>query len=126
MLPSTPPRSGALRRFALAGLVATLAFAPVATPFYGVPRADTGSGVALPSFAPMVEKILPAVVHIPVVQKPQAADADQMDPGDGGGGGPDAQGPGTPFDDLLRRFFEQQQQGQGGGMPQPPSGQKIM
>ena len=128
MLSTIPQRRGTLRRFALVGLVATLAIVPVTTPVSGIARADTGSGVALPSFAPMVEKILPAVVNISVVQKPQAADADEMDPGDGGGGPEAQQGPGagTPFDDLLRRFFEQQQQGQGGGMPQPPAGQKVM
>jgi serine protease Do len=124
MSPSLPQRGTRLRRLAIFGVAATLAIAPMATPLVISAHADTGTVINLPSFAPMVEKVLPAVVNISVVQKAQNVDDGDMDQGDNG---PDnQQGPATPFDDLLRRFFEQQQQGQGGGVPQPPPGQKIM
>jgi len=71
------------------------------------------------SFAPLVRSVSPAVVNISVAQK---ADADAMveepevvpSPGF----------PNSPFDEFLRRFFEQQ--GQGGQrhlFPQTPDGQ---
>ena len=71
------------------------------------------------SFAPLVKKVSPAVVNISVSQK---ADADamveepEMAPSPGF--------PSSPFDEFLRRFFEQQ--GQGGQrhlFPQSPNGQ---
>lgn len=70
----------------------------------------------LPSFAPMVEKILPAVVNISVVEKSNAAPVADEEPDDqqfqGAPGG-------TPFDDMLRHFFEQQQQQHGRQAPGP-------
>ena len=71
------------------------------------------------SFAPLVKKVSPAVVNISVSQK---ADADavveepEIAPSPGF--------PNSPFDEFLRRFFEQQ--GQGGQrrlFPQSPNGQ---
>jgi len=80
----------------------------------------------LPSLAPIVDKVLPAVVNISVVQRagqePVPDDendngeddqddqdqAPQAHPGNPGGN------PQTPFDELLRRFFEQQQQNRHG------------
>jgi serine protease Do len=86
----------------------------------------------LPSFAPMVEKVMPAVVNISVVEKAGAAPVadEEQEQGDGGqDDGPDdpqqfQNGPGngsngTPFDDLLRKFFEQQQPGRPQAGPQP-------
>jgi serine protease Do len=81
----------------------------------------------LPSLAPIVEKVLPAVVNISVVQ--QATAPETMAPSDNGDENDDQDqdqeqtqpapgGPQTPFDELLRRFFEQQQQGRHGG-PMP-------
>ena len=74
----------------------------------GVPQTMT-SPVALiqqQSFAPLVKKVSPAVVNISVSQK---ADADamveepEMTPSPGF--------PDSPFDEFLRRFFEQQDPG---------------
>src|SRR5271169_6914930 len=73
------------------------------------------------SFAPLVKKVLPAVVNISVTQK---AGADQM--ADEEDQGAPSQGfPNSPFDEMLRRFFDQQNPGGGGGhqVPQMPEGQ---
>ena len=61
--------------------------------------------IALPSLAPLVERVMPAVVNISVELKEQAATA-----GDENTGNESASplGPsGTPFDQFLKRFFEQ-------------------
>ncbi|MGA7260210.1 MAG: DegQ family serine endoprotease [Stellaceae bacterium] len=61
--------------------------------------------IALPSLAPLVERVMPAVVNISVELKEQAAKQ-----GDEGTGDESASplGPsGTPFDQFLKRFFEQ-------------------
>ena len=52
------------------------------------------------SFAPLVKRVLPAVVNISVTETAKANQmSDQMSEGFQG----------SPFDDMLRRFFEQQQ-----------------
>ena len=110
---------------ALIGL-ANPAFADNPTP--GAPIGDK-----LPSFAPMIERILPAVVNISVTQKVgpggapggDDADNDQAPDGDDNDAAPPAPStPQTPFDDFLRRFFEQQQPGRRGAAP--PGGQRVM
>jgi S1-C subfamily serine protease len=61
--------------------------------------------IALPSLAPLVERVMPAVVNISVELKEQAGTE-----GDGNAGNESASplGPsGTPFDQFLKRFFEQ-------------------
>jgi serine protease Do len=61
--------------------------------------------IALPSLAPLVERVMPAVVNISVELKEQAAAQ-----GDENTENPSASpfGPGgTPFDQFLKRFFEQ-------------------
>ena len=61
--------------------------------------------IALPSLAPLVERVMPAVVNISVELKEQAAAQ-----GDENTENPSAApfGPGgTPFDQFLKRFFEQ-------------------
>jgi len=71
------------------------------------------------SFAPLVKKVSPAVVNISVSQK---ADADAMaeDPESA----PSPGFPSSPFDEFLRRFFEQQNPGgQRHLFPQNPGGQ---
>jgi len=70
--------------------------------------------IALPSFAPLVQHVLPAVVNISVQLNQQAAlqdessEADQGNSGDNGAGDNDGlpQFGGTPFDQFLHRFFE--------------------
>jgi serine protease Do len=61
--------------------------------------------IALPSFAPLVHRVVPAVVNISVELKEQAAAQGEGDAGQEGSSPP---GPGgTPFDQFLHRFFEQ-------------------
>ncbi len=101
----------------LLALSTALAVGPVSLAL--AQSADTSAAQQpLPSFAPEVEKVLPAVVNISVVEKSGAAPvADQEDED-----GPDDQqfqgAPGgTPFDDMLRHFFEQQQPGRAAPSP---------
>lgn len=67
--------------------------------------------VALPSLSPLVERVSPAVVNISAQMGSEAAALPERsaDQGDDSG---------TPFDDLLRRFFENR------GTPQP--GREVM
>jgi serine protease Do len=71
------------------------------------------------SFAPLVKKVSPAVVNISVTQKPAAdamAEEQELTP--------TPNFPGSPFDEMLRRFFEQQNpNGQRRLFPQGPGGQ---
>ena len=108
-----PVKSPAGKRTAAfaACLALSLALAPLA-------YADPAS-VALPSFSPIVKQVMPAVVNISVTEQASAIASDDSDDQDAG---PD-QGfqhnfPPSPFDEFLRRFFEQHQ-GQGQGMPMP-------
>src|SRR5271165_4903268 len=125
------PRFNRSRAAALGfGLGATLALSPLVwaenppisaqtTPV--APQTMT-SPVALlqqQSFAPLVKKVSPAVLNISVTQK---ADADVMaeDPE----AVPSPGFPNSPFDEFLRRFFEQQNPGgQQHLFPQNPGGQ---
>ena len=108
------------------GLGATLALSPLGwaeNPKPTQPQTMT-SAVALgqpQSFAPLVKKVLPAVVNISVTQKPSA---DQMSEEQFQGQGSPFQGfPNSPFDEMLRRFFEQQNpNGEHHGVPQTPEG----
>ena len=61
--------------------------------------------IALPSLAPLVERVMPAVVNISVELKEQATSQGEGNTGD------ESASPlrpsGTPFDQFLKRFFEQ-------------------
>jgi serine protease Do len=103
------------------GLMTALAAAPLAPALADAPPTPQLSA-PLPSFAPIVDRVLPAVVNISVTEKSDASpvddDDDQAAPDQGPM--PGMPGPGTPFDQFLRRFFEQQQPN---GMPrQTPHG----
>ncbi len=74
------------------------------------------------SLAPIVDRVLPAVVNISVVLKPESAAADQ---GDEGGTPLPGFPQGSPFDEFLRRFFGQQGMGRGFGMPGPQGPQQM-
>jgi serine protease Do len=66
------------------------------------------------SFAPLVKRVLPAVVNISVTESGKAspmADEEDQDQGQ------DFRQ--SPFDEMLRRFFDQQGQGQGQGRNNP-------
>jgi serine protease Do len=71
------------------------------------------------SFAPLVKKVSPAVVNISVTQ---SGASDTMAEGPAEGTAPDFRN--SPFDEFLRRFFEQQNpNGQRHLFPQMPGGQ---
>ncbi|MGH6973343.1 MAG: DegQ family serine endoprotease [Stellaceae bacterium] len=119
--------AGGLRRFAL-GAVFTIALA--AAPMAAFAQALTGGSgsaiVPMPSFAPMVKKVLPAVVNISVTEKSDVAtsgDDDQEDQQLGQNDNPFQGFPPSPFDEFLRRFFQQQQR-QFHGSP-VPQGQRV-
>jgi serine protease Do len=106
------------------GFGATLALAPMVwaeNPMHTPPTMT--SPVALiqqQSFAPLVKKVLPAVVNISVTQK---SGADQMAE-EQDQGSPFQGFPNSPFDEMLRRFFDQQNPGgQSHPFPQMPEGE---
>src|SRR5215469_2553053 len=68
-------------------------------------QAQTKAAIALPSFAPLAEHVLPAVVNISVELTEQAAEQEEGGAQGDGGLVPSVPG-GTPFDQFLRRFFE--------------------
>jgi len=119
-LPAEPvrrPRFKKTRAAALGfGLGATLALSPLVwaqNPDSSTSNpTTTAPSVAIPqqSFAPLVKRVLPAVVNISVTGK---SDAEQMS-----GQSPEEFG-GAPFDDFLRRFFDQHGGSQGQQMPRP-------
>jgi serine protease Do len=125
-------RRGNTRAAALGfGLGATLALSPLVwaesssdtRPPAGVPAPETMTSAAAltqqQSFAPLVKKVLPAVVNISVTQSggPEAM-AEETEPGQ------DPGSPNSPFDEFLRRFFDQQNQnGQRHLFPQTPEAQ---
>jgi len=123
-----PSRSG-LTRLALALTLGTcLAAGPNAAAL-----ADSSLSERLPSLAPIVEKVLPAVVNISVSEKPTNAEAAPEDESENGDEDQDQDpdqlqrpqpgSPQTPFDELLRKFFEQQQQNRHG--QQAPNNRRI-
>ncbi len=80
---------------------------------------------ALPSLAPIIQKVMPAVVNISVTMKGDAAMGDDDDAGpdnqSDNGGTPNF--PASPFDELLKKFFEQQ--GRGPNMQRPQIGKRV-
>src|SRR6266446_9181740 len=63
-------------------------------------QAQSEISISLPSFAPLAEHVLPAVVNISVELTERAAAQDESD----SGASPSVPG-GTPFDQFMRRFF---------------------
>src|SRR5438067_6595609 len=103
--PTRPPRFKKARAAALVfGLGATLALSPLVGA--QSPPADTAAtqtpSVAIPqqSFAPLVKRVLPAVVNISVTEK-SSAGTEQLS------GQLPEDFRGAPFDDFLRRFFDE-------------------
>ena len=120
-------RTGALA----AGTALCLALAPLAQAQIGAPAAPVI--VQLPTLAPLVKKVMPAVVNVSVSMKAGGTDEEDTDDNDNDNdnGDQDQMGPGpqegmpqSPFDEFLRRFFQQQQQGHG-GMPAEPHAQRM-
>jgi len=63
-------------------------------------QAQSEISISLPSFAPLAERVLPAVVNISVELTERAAPHEEGD----GAAAPSVPG-GTPFDQFMRRFF---------------------
>jgi serine protease Do len=115
---SLHPKKNIGWRLRLATSVAAVAFAltmsPIASP---LAQADTPAApaplVSVPSFAPLIKKVMPAVVNISAIDKPGVT-PDENEGGDQNQSGPQPfQGfPPSPFDQMLRHFFQQQQQQQ--------------
>ncbi len=111
-------------RARLAALAGGVALSLVATPLLAAPTPDRSAAAAasavtaLPSFGPLVKDVMPAVVNISVTMTGpgvvgESGDRDQAQPGD------NDQTPGfppSPFDQFLRRFFQQGPN----GMPMMP------
>jgi serine protease Do len=79
------------------------------------PSGTAGSGQArVTSFAPLVQQVIPAVVNVSAVQKPSKAAADwDVDYGTDLVNERHASLPASGLDELLRKFFEEQE-GKGG------------
>jgi serine protease Do len=83
----------------------------------------------LPSLSPIVQKVMPAVVNISVTTKGSDIENDGGDATPGAAPGQDENGPSpdfpkSPFDELLRRFFDQQQ-GPNGRQQHPQLGERV-
>ena len=115
--PAAPPRPtvfkkgrGAALAFALG---ATIALPPLVwaqnPPTSSAAPEQTAPIMAQQSFAPLVKKVLPAVVNISVTEKSDIQGLAERLP---------EQFRGSPFDDFLRRFFEQHGS-EGQVMPRP-------
>jgi serine protease Do len=80
---------------------------------------------ALPSLSPIIQRVMPAVVNISVTMKGDAAMGDDEEAGpdnqSDNGGMPNF--PASPFDELLKKFFEQQ--GRGPNTPRPQVGKRV-
>jgi serine protease Do len=120
--PHRAPATSPFRRVRAAALATAvgvgLALSPLA--WAEVPSSPTQAMVQLPSFAPIVKKVMPAVVNISVTERPGTMTGDEQDQDQdqdqgqdqdlGPGQGPQQNFPPSPFDEFLRRFFEQQGQ----------------
>jgi serine protease Do len=110
--PSNPPgrRLGSLRSLVLAGgaalalVVAPLGGGPTQAAEKNITRqVQKETPIAMPSLAPLVDRVLPAVVNISVqLNNEAAAQSDQS--ADEGSDQNDQ--PSTPFDQFLRKFFQ--------------------
>jgi serine protease Do len=116
----TPPQR---RRLATVSAIALAAGLGLSLTFGPLVRGDIPAAPAtmtqLPSFAPLVKKVLPAVVNISATQKLDT-DSDDEQSQDQAAPDDEDQGPGfpqSPFDEFLRKFFEQQGRGFGFKMP---------
>jgi serine protease Do len=118
-------------RYALGGLLAaTLAASPLALDRAAAQTVVSPATIAaLPSLAPLVKKVMPAVVNVSAEEKGDStASSDESDNGDNAAPDQDQgqnqdKNPGqqfgqnSPFDQLLRKFFEQQMPGFGNQAP---------
>jgi serine protease Do len=111
----------ALLASTMIGAVAVSSVAIHAQPLPSAPVQQT-----LPSLAPIVDKVMPAVVNISVTLKNDSSGID-VEPGMPFPGFPEN----SPFDEFLKRFFQHQRaapgqdQGKGQERPHGPVGQRV-
>jgi serine protease Do len=75
-----------------------------------------GAGATVPSFAPIVEEVMPAVVNVSAIQRANVAAADREEPHGGSENRAALRGvPPSVLDELLRRFWDAR--GRPGGTP---------
>ncbi len=120
------PNASAYRRVrvaALASCVGLAIAAPIAWADMGAtaPQSAVAAAAATPSFAPLVKKVMPAVVNVSVLEKPESPVADEQDQGS-----PEDGAPQGPLDQFMRKFFEQQGQGFPGAPMQPSPHEQRM
>jgi serine protease Do len=113
------------------GVTFVPSFAPVASAQSTMPAANLTQQAqqvspGLPSLSPIIQKVMPAVVNVSVTLKSDAGGDDQddqdampqRDEQDNPGGDAAPNFPASPFDQFLKRFFDQQQPGHGQNRPQ--------
>jgi serine protease Do len=97
------------RRLALAaGAALALTLGPVLGSEFARAQLTSSATPELPSLAPLVKQVMPAVVSISVEEQGLAAQTNDL-PGDDGQNGQQplpGRPQGTPFDQLFRKFFE--------------------
>lgn len=105
MLASSLPQSHRRRS---AALLFGLAITAMGCTQAGGPYPASGGPTPVPSFAPIVHDVMPAVVNVSAVQRLNKAAADQAEPQAGHGENRVALNgiPPSVLDDLLRRFFD--------------------
>jgi serine protease Do len=120
------PKTSAFRRVRAAALATSVGLGLILSPLAfaeqpGAPAPLTASpGAQLPSFAPLVKKVQGAVVNISVTSRAAAPGGDDEQDTDNEQG-PQQGMPSSPFDEFLRKFFEQQGQ-RFPGTPRPNPG----
>jgi serine protease Do len=137
---ASPTRSlrGALLATALGAALIVPTFAPNASAQSATPAANLTQQAqqvapGLPSLSPIIQKVMPAVVNVSVTLKSDAGSSDpddedatpQRDDQDGPDGGGAPNFPASPFDQFLKRFFDQQQPGHGQNGGRPQIGKRI-
>jgi len=126
---SGPPPFKRFRQARMALLATGAASALIIAPVTGFEFARADSPVvptsmsSLPSLAPLVKKVMPAVVNISVLEGPNADDED-ADTAPGSQSMPEFP-PGSPFNEFLRKFFQGQGINPNGPQSQAPQTQKV-
>jgi serine protease Do len=123
------PRPSAFRRVRIAALATCFGLAvaaPIAWAEMGAtaPQAPVAAAATTPSFAPLVKKVMPAVVNVSVIEKPDTPVANEQEMNSQGW--PQNGFPQDPLDQFMRKFFEQQGQGFPGAPIQPSPHEQRM
>jgi serine protease Do len=109
----------------------TLALSPLAmtAPAFAqnqTQQVQSQTAVPLQSLSPIVERVMPAVVNVSVTMKDGAAASDEIGNDDDESGGAPMPGfPSSPFDQFLKRFFEQQGLGGPNAAPHRQMGKRV-